>query len=292
MMNEQALKKIMQELEKSGANSQEDINSFLKKYQGKNIDEIGKASNDKDRAQEMVYQAQEMPIIEGKKLIKKALKLDPENVDALKYLADVEENLDKALKMYEKAVKIAEKNLGKSFFKENKGYFWGLIETRPYMRVSADYARCLFMNGEVDKSLKIYEDLLELNPMDNQGIRYEISTALLRNKQLSKYESLIKKFEDEDCALWHYNNAIYHFIKTGDSKTSNKALLKAYKSNRHVLDFMLGIKELPHHPPSYIGRGDENEAVAYVYDTWKVWENIDGGFMWLINFKENRKNIN
>ena len=54
MMNEQALKKIMQELEKSGANSQEDINSFLKKYQGKNIDEIVIASNDKDRAQEMV----------------------------------------------------------------------------------------------------------------------------------------------------------------------------------------------------------------------------------------------
>ena len=168
-----------------------------------------------------------MSNVEGKKLIKKALKLDPNNVDALKYLADVEENLDKASKMYEKAVKIAEKYLGKSFFKENKGYFWGLIETRPYMRVSADYARCLFLNGEADRALKIYEDLLELNPMDNQGIRYEISTALLRNRKLSKYEFLLKEFEDEDCALWHYNNAMYHFIQTGNSKTSNKALLKS-----------------------------------------------------------------
>lgn len=55
---------------------------------------------------------------------------------------------------------------------------------------------------------------------------------------------------------------------------------------------MIGFKELPHQPPQYIGRGDENEAVAYVYDTWEIWKNLDGAFMWLINFNAKRKNIN
>lgn len=98
---------------------------------------------------------------------------------------------------------------------------------------------------EVDKAIEIYEEMLELNPNDNQGIRYLLSTLLLSKNNLTKFELFIKNNEEEDCAVWNYNNALYHFKKYGQSAKSDKVLLKAYNSNEYVIDYMLGIKKMP-----------------------------------------------
>jgi len=72
---------------------------------------------------------------------------------------NTEKDLDKAMLMFEKAIKAGEKTLGKKFFKEKKGYFWGMIETRPYMRAKAGLADCLYAKKEVDKAIEIYEEI-------------------------------------------------------------------------------------------------------------------------------------
>jgi tetratricopeptide (TPR) repeat protein len=292
MNTEKDLAKLIEEINKKDFKSKDELNDFMSNLMGQSLDDLPERTDKKGRSQDLVFEAYEQPVTKGKKLIKQALELDPNNADAYNYLASIEKDIDGAIKMFEKAIKAGEKTLGKKFFKEEKGYFWGMIETRPFMRAKAGLADCLYAKKEVDKAIGIYEEMLELNPNDNQGIRYLLSTLLLSKNDLTKFQSFIENSEEEDCAVWNYNNALYQFKKSGQSANSDKELLKAYTSNEYVIDYMLGVKEMPKEQPQYVGRGDENEAISYVNGAWTVWDKTDEAFDWLYEFKQKRLKMN
>jgi tetratricopeptide (TPR) repeat protein len=256
------------------------------------LDDLPESTTDKGRSQDLVLQAYDETPAKGKKLIKQALELDPNNADAYNYLASVENDVDKALTLYRQAEEAGERALGEEFMEENKGHFWGLIETRPYMRAKAGVADCLYAKNRMNAAVEVYREMIELNPNDNQGVRYLLSTILLGKKDLSDYESFIKKYEGEDSAVWLYNNALYHFKKMGKSTKSETELMKAYKFNPHVMEFMLGLKELPKEMPQFIGRGDENEAAAYIVDAIHTWGKTNGALDWMYEFLMERKKVN
>ena len=282
----------MQEIDSQGFENIDQVNEFMKKMQGKSLDDLPESTSDKGRSQELVIKAQDETPAKGKKLIEQALALDPDNADAYNYLATLETDVDKTLAMYRQAVEAGERALGEKFMKENKGHFWGLIETRPYMRAKAGVADCLYAKNRMNAAIEVYREMIELNPNDNQGVRYLLSTILLSKKDLSDYESFIKKFDGEDCALWHYNNALYHFKKLGKSAKSDTELMKAYKFNPYVMDFMLGLKELPEEMPQFIGRGDENEAAAYIFDAIHTWGKTICALDWMYELLMERKKVN
>ena len=289
---ERSLAKLMQELDKQDFENVDQLNEFMKTMQGKSLDDLPESTTDKGRSQDLVLQAYDETPAKGKKLIKQALELDPNNADAYNYLASVENDVDKALTLYRQAEEAGERALGEEFMEENKGHFWGLIETRPYMRAKAGVAGCLYAKNRVNATIEVYREMIELNPSDNQGVRYLLATILLSKKDLSDYESFVKKYEGEDSALWHYNNALYHFKKLGKSAKSDTELMKAYKFNPYVMDFMLGLKELPEEMPQFIGRGDENEAAAYIFDAIHTWGKTNGALDWMYEFLMERKKVN
>ena len=290
--NERSIAKLMQELEKQDFENVDQLNEFMKTMQGKSLDDLPESTTDKGRSQDLVLQAYDETPAKGKKLIKQALELDPNNADAYNYLASVENDVDKALTLYRQAEEAGERALGEEFIQENKGHFQGLFETRPYMRAKSGVAGCLYAKNRVNATIEVYREMIELNPNDNQGVRYLLATILLSKKDLSDYESFVKKYEGEDSALWHYNNALYHFKKMGKSAKSDGELMKAYKFNPYVMEFMLGLKELPEEMPQFIGRGDENEAVAYIFDAIHTWGKTDGALNWMYEFLMERKNVN
>jgi len=292
MKTEKDLAKLMENIKKQEFETTEDLNNFLKNMQGQRLEDLPKRTDKKGRSQDLIFQAYEQPASKGKKLVKEALKLDPNNADAYNYLAGNEEDIDKAIILFKKAISAGEKSLGKKFFKEEKGYFWGILETRPYMRAQAGLADCLYAKDEVDKAIEIYEEMLALNPNDNQGVRYLLSTLLVSKNDLSKFQKFIAKSDEEDCAIWNYNNALFHFKKSQKTAKRDKELLKAYTSNAFVIDYMLGTENMPDELPQYIGRGDKSEAISYVNDTWKIWEKTKGSFDWLYEFRKKRLNIN
>ena len=70
----------------------------------------------------------------------------------------------------------AEKQLREQgyFRKASIGDFWGLIETRPYMRVCQTYVGTLLMNRKMRLAAKACESMLRLCKNDNLGIRYTL----------------------------------------------------------------------------------------------------------------------
>ena len=252
---------------------------------------MAKRINKKAAAQELVYNAYEAPLKEGRALAKKALKLDPENADAYNYLADTEETIEAAYSNYLKALEAGKKSIGEKGFEELKGHFWGFHETRPFMRAKAGLADCLYEFGKHEEAIQHYQEMLALNPNDNQGIRYQLAVCLVEQNR-KEYLQLYERFEGDISALWKYTYALYLFKKEGPSSKANKALLEAYQANSLVPSFFMGEKKLPGYMPAYIGIGDENEAIACVYDSGRMWEQAEGAFMWLLNFYKKRKKIN
>ncbi|WP_025270768.1 tetratricopeptide repeat protein [Hippea sp. KM1] len=293
MSAEREFSRLINLIEKQNFSSADELKDFLDSLMGKSLDDyLPESINKKERAQDLVYEAYEQPVSKAKKLIKQALELDPDNADAYNYLASIEKNVDKAMKLYEKAIELSKKTLGEKIFEKEKGNFWGILSTRPYMRAKAGLAECFYAKGDIDKAIEIYEEMLELNPGDNQGVRYLLSTLLLEKNDLIRFELFMRNLEDEDCANCNFNRALFYFKKFGRISIADEALLYAHNRNRFVIDYMLGIRKLPKEPPQFIGIGDEDEAVAYVFDAWKAWKNTKGAFEWLREFKQKISEFN
>ena len=296
-------KKLDNELEKlydhiKGQNFEnpEELQAFLQQMVGQKLGDIvpkkrGRMSK-KEESRELVYEAFESSLTKGKKLIKRALELDPDNADAYLYMADIEEDIHKALDYYKKGMAAGKKTIGEKDFKELKGHFWGFHETRPYMRAKAGYAECLYYAGKIDESIQEYAEMIELNPNDNQGVRYKYAALLVNAGRFKEYENLKKIFNDEGSALWLFTYAIYLFKKQGRTRKSDKALLDAHQANNHVVAFLTGEKEPPDMVPDYYSWGDENEAVVYLKEAVPVWIETPGALEWIHEFYDRRKNVN
>src|SRR5947199_51392 len=103
-------------------------------------------------------------------LAKRALAISPLCADAYVLLAEESaESLEEAKALYARGVEAGELALGPKTFKEDVGYFWGLLETRPYMRARAGLAQALWTSGSRDEAIAHYREMLRLNPGDNQG---------------------------------------------------------------------------------------------------------------------------
>jgi tetratricopeptide (TPR) repeat protein len=234
-----------------------------------------------DRAQNLVYDAMEAPPARRVKLARQALEISPDCADAYILLADGAESAEKAVELYQQGVEAGERAIGKKAFKQHKGYFWGMLETRPYMRARESLAQCLWSLGRHEEAAGHYRGILDLNPNDNQGVRYSLATLLLDLDRNDELDELLIQYDEDSSVEWAYSKTLLAFRKSGDSTKTNQLLKKAVKVNKHVPAYLLGEKQLPRDLPEYVSRGGEDEAIGYVVGNRRVWLNTSGAVSWL-----------
>ncbi|HCW50903.1 MAG TPA: hypothetical protein DGR79_02390 [Clostridiales bacterium] len=236
-----------------------------------------------DEAQNIMCDAWEAPTREqAVALARKALAVSADCADAYNLLAEeAAESLEEAIDLYRKGVEAGERALGKKVFEEDVGYFWGLLETRPYMRARAGLAQCLWEAGRREEAVEHYWELLRLNPNDNQGIRDLLMPCLIELGRDEDAERLFKQYEEDGMAVWMYSRVLLDFRKQGDSPAAEKSLRAALDQNRHVPSYLLGRKKIPRVLPGYYGFGDENEAVLYAVGNRAAWKATPGALEWL-----------
>ncbi|HEY2421547.1 MAG TPA: SEC-C metal-binding domain-containing protein [Neobacillus sp.] len=281
LATERVLQEVLSEVEGKDFESIEEINAFINKKMSSTAPRKGPKGK-KEQAQQLIYDAFE---VEGKKryqLAQRALDLDPNCVDAYVILAEKVGNLKEMAKLYEKGMRVGEKELGKAFILENKGHFWGMVETRPFMRAKFHYAECLYQLGKLDEATKQYEELLELNPNDNQGVRYSLFVAYIDIENFKKAHQLLQQY-NEGTTHSVYNKLLLELHENGFSMKATKWLKDAKKKNKHVLAFVSAKKQLPKQVPDYYGFGDENEAIIYAETHLHLWKKIKGLQEWLKN---------
>ena len=170
------------------------------------------------QAQDLAFDAHEARTdTQALKLARRALRLHPDCVDALVLVAEIEcDSPRKLIEAMQSAVAAGERSLGAAFIRENTGHFWGLLDTRPYMRALAQLADLLSGGGLNLDAIRIYEKMLVLNPDDNQGVRDPLLGAYLCVDDLMGAARLLKKYKEDRSANFAWGRLLER-VMAGDS---------------------------------------------------------------------------
>ncbi len=292
VMDRRAMEKTMVDLHRLLAQHEfadlEEANRFLAGLTAEGGGGIpaGQATTPLEEAQDLMYEAWEATGSRRAQLARKALDISPDCADAYVLLAEEQaRTVEEARDSYAQGVAAGERALGADMFEEDAGHFWGILETRPYMRAREGLARCLWELGERQEAISHYKEMLRLNPNDNQGVRYVLLDCLLAMGRDEEAGTLLAEYEDDGSAAWEYNYALWTFRREGDGPESRRRLKEALRQNRHVPAYLLGRRRLPARLPDFVGFGDENEAVCYVADALGNWRATDGALSWLAGMK-------
>lgn len=267
-------------IDKEKFETTEDANEFIQKiYTSDKLDSYV-PENLEDMAQMMAYDAFLKTGNARKEMAKKALEISENCADAYVILAELEKNPQTKIDLYRKATAVARKSLGEKIFAEYRGEFWKFIGTRPYMRAQEGLAFFLWDSGNRDEAKSIYENLLDLNPDDNQGVRYQLLMIYMLEGDVDKAKELLDRY-DENSANWDYNRSLLLFRESGFSMESKTALRKAFSSNIYVPVMLAGVFDIPGHS-QYITPGRPDEAGSYVRSCGAFWLENEEALTWMI----------
>ncbi len=235
-----------------------------------------------EQATELIYQAYETRGRKQLQLVRKALELWPDCPDAHVVLGERESDPAKALEHFTRGMEAGERTLGPEIFEEDAGHFWGLVETRPYMRARFGVARSLEDLGRLDEAIDHFRAMLALNPNDNQGVREELMVCLLKTKRHEELDKLLKTCKnDKGKAMWNYTRALLTFRQKGDTQTARRHLRQAFEDNELVPDYLLEELPLPAVFPDSYALGSEEEAILCADALMEVWQDTPGAVEWL-----------
>jgi tetratricopeptide (TPR) repeat protein len=243
-----------------------------------------KRDDPKWRAQELAYDALETDSLgEALRLVNEALKLDPDCTDAQRLMVSVlPASPENKTSLMREVVEKAERNLGEAFFQEHMGHFWGTMSTRPYMRAKQHLGELLVETGRLTEAAAVFERLLELNPTDNQGMRYSLLTLYLASQQAEKAGHLMSRYPGEEKVLASFAWArVLERWLSGKLDEAAAALARARTVNKFAERYISGMCALPAETPPYFRPGDETEAQVCAREFSLAWERNPAFREWL-----------
>ena len=178
----------------------EAFQAFLKEYNGKLPEPVTEQTA--KTADDYLELAEDADTEEDAlRFARKALKLEPDNLDAERMVLELSDT-DPCTKIreYKRAVLRGTKQMEQQGLmdEENIGRFWGILETRPYMRLRAAYARLLGEMGMTGRAAEEAEELIRLCENDNLGIRYPLMHWYAALELEDKAAALYRQFEERE----------------------------------------------------------------------------------------------
>ncbi len=233
------------------------------------------------RAQSIVYEAFGRPDPADRiRMAREALEISPDCADAHVLLAEHARTAREAIEHYELGVAAGERALGPDIFREEAGHFWGILETRPYMRAREGLAHALWSAARQDQAIDHLREMLRLNPNDNQGIRFTLVSWLLTLGRDDEIKPLLERYHDAAWNSW-FTRALIAFRRQGDTHEGRRLLQIGHKSNPFILPWLLGDEPFPQERPTgYTPRSPE-EAYFYVEGARCAWRSTPGAIAWL-----------
>jgi hypothetical protein len=138
---------------------------------------------------------------------RRALKEDPDCVDAFMYLAQLQATLKKEIDFNRKAVAAGRRkfaDLIETIDPQGVHGLWGHPEARSFLCAMQELAENLRLNGGYGAAIKTLEEVLSLNPNDNQGIRYELLVAYLGEDEWDRAQGILDRFADDSGCQFLY----------------------------------------------------------------------------------------
>jgi len=226
---------------------------------------------------------------EAEKIFRAVLAQMPDHIDAIHHLALVlsERSLfNQARDLWEQSVRIGHKAFPQDFEMDGDILEWGWLDNRPFLRCLHGLALLRYDEGEIDEALKLFQELLSLNPNDNQGVRSIAIEALFKIGKLEDVLKIAEHYPNDIMPETLYGRALALF-KLGQRKEATAALKKAIKYSPLVGKELLKTRHyLPRTAsPDMITVGGADEAYYYWKDSGRFWKQDTETLEWLNKIK-------
>ncbi len=248
------------------AQNDEELNEKLQEFMAKyNNGEIDYTNTILDDAYELLEQAEKAKTKnQAIKLAKKAYEMCPDCFDAILFQADLEENSIKRDRLLNEGLDFEKDRLEEEgyFEKDNIGHFYGIFETRPYIRGLYRKADYLIADGKAKQARDVCLEILRLNNNDNTGARYLLMAIYAYLEEEKEMLKLYKKYPEEALEMLFPQFALYY--KLGKDKETKELLERINKANPHFIKFFKGtIKRNEDIPYGHYSKGDSSEVIMY-----------------------------
>lgn len=214
---------------------------------------------------------------EAGRLFFKSIEIDPTHADGYNHLANIawrKGDWKQADGLYHKALELAEPEVKRI----PKGHYWGVLESRPYMRALHGIGLATAKEGRLDEAIGVFKRMLELNPNDNQGARYLIGPLYHQLNELEEAAKWYEKNGDDPFGLFNYGLAL---IQQNRLEKAARILIFAIFTNPYIAPLLLHEK-LPRrdwfHGTNW---AEPDYAEEYIVDFGAWWEKEEAALRFL-----------
>ncbi len=159
--------------------------------------------------------------------------------------------------------------------------YWEDKVTRPYMIALQDLGNLCLENNKEDSAKKVYELLLNLNPLDHQGIRYKLINILIKNNSRKEINDLFVRYNEDQSATWLYSKVLYYY-KNNNIFMAKDALKEAVKRNKYIALKLIKWTAFMQMSGVYINPTLFDEANFYCEESVDLWKSTKGSIDWLL----------
>ena len=149
------------------------------------------------------------------------------------------------------------------------------------MRARLGLAQALDHLGRDDDAVAHFRALLELNPGDNQGVRYLLLVHLLRHGSNDDAGRLLAEYGDDMQALWPYGRLLWRFRSEGGTAATGEAFVAAVAANLHAVKDPLDPDSMPLDEAPSFGLGSREEGAYVANSLGDAFAATDGALEWL-----------
>jgi tetratricopeptide (TPR) repeat protein len=212
------------------------------------------------------------------------LQRHPEHLDVRDSLAQVYEEIgqdDRAKALLEEAVALGRRAFPKAF-RAGDRLEWGWLENRPFLRCLCSLGLVYEREGRLEEALAIDQELLSLNPNDNQGVRALEVTVLFALKRPEDVITVCMAYPDDGTPEITYGRALA-LLQLGRDDEATIALREAVRWRPRVAAELLKTRHRRPQSsiPGYITMGGADEAYEYWQHNGQFWEETEGALSWV-----------
>ncbi|MCH3951639.1 MAG: hypothetical protein LKE33_12010 [Acidaminococcus sp.] len=201
----------------------QELQKFVKQYNSKRPRKMtARTAKTADDFFDLAYK--EKSNIKKREYLEKGLALNPDDLDAMRYLAHLKsKNCFEELQNIEQVVKRGYE-IFKKELKNDVGEFYDIFETRPFIRTLRYYAGLLADTACYTRAIKIGEEIIRLNVNDSTGARFLLMHLYAFMEDDRKAVRLFKKYKS-DSAIGFLLPLSMLYFKLGEIQKAEHYLL-------------------------------------------------------------------
>ncbi len=237
------------------------------------------AAQARKQADRLVAEAELLPEAWQVLEYRKALDVCPDHIEAHLKLAEVVESSEESLRLIDAVIDLQQQRFGCQL----AGLDWNEPEPDRYLQTLRLRSTVLEELGRTDEMLQQLRDILQLDPDDGAGYRFQLMQRLASLRRWGELEELLGAYTDDIAVETLYMQALAAFHREGENDYSQGLIEEAITTGPEAVKYLIGQANPIEQDDeeSFDDEDDESAARSFARSILPSWRGTPGAITWL-----------